>query len=210
MDRVPDVIDIAGFTRITASSMQEVIRLSRLELGDWVLKKEFNENDDPFLHMYLELPPDAQASEVVTRTVLTEHLSLYFKYFDSDYGDLKKLLNMEPLQITILKYGTIAAYEQKMGEHLPRINPGMLDIVGLLRQQADGRTEGGRCCERHSLSLYQHHGLQLLFADVRHVPGHEKDPGDLGVSGGAAGRHPVVRRRHPHAAADVAGHEFLV
>lgn len=138
VDRVPDVIDIAGFTRITASSMQEVIRLSRLELGDWVLKKEFNEKDDPFLHMYLELPPDAQASEVVTRTVLTEHLSLYFKYFDSDYGDLKKLLNMEPLQITILKYGTIAAYEQKIGTRLPRINPGMLDIVGLLRQQADG------------------------------------------------------------------------
>ena len=107
-----------------------------------MLKKEFNEKDDPFLHMYLELPPDAQAGEVVTRTVLTEHLSLYFKYFDSDYGDLKKLLNMEPLQITILKYGTIAAYEQKMGERLPRINPGMLDIVGLLRQQADGRTEG--------------------------------------------------------------------
>ena len=142
VDRVPDVIDIAGFTRITASSMQEVIRLSRLELGDWVLKKEFNEKDDPFLHMYLELPPDAQASEVVTRTVLTEHLSLYFKYFDSDYGDLKKLSNMEPLQITILKYGTIAAYEQKIGTRLPRINPGMLDVVGLLRQQADGGMEG--------------------------------------------------------------------
>ena len=37
VDRVPNVIDIAGFTRITVSSMQEVIRLSRLELGDWVL-----------------------------------------------------------------------------------------------------------------------------------------------------------------------------
>ena len=78
----------------------------------------------------------------MTRTVLTEHLSLYFKYFDSDYGDLKKLLNMEPLQITILKYGTIAAYEQKIGTRLPRINPGMLDVVGLLRQQADGGMEG--------------------------------------------------------------------
>ena len=144
VDRVPDVIDIAGFTRITASSMQEVIRLSRLELGDWVLKKEFNQNDDPFLHMYLEIPPDAQASEVVTRTVLTEHLSLYFKYFDSDYGDLKKLLNMEPLQITILKYGTIAAYEAKIGAKLPRINPGMLDVCGLLRQQADSAGGEGR------------------------------------------------------------------
>lgn len=134
VDRTPDVIDIAGFTRITFSSMQEVIRLSRLELGDWILKKEFSQNGDPFLHMYLELPPEAQASEVTVRTVLTEHLSLYFKYFDSDYGDLKKLLNMEPLEITILKYGTIASYEARIGAHVPRINPGMLDIVGILHQ----------------------------------------------------------------------------
>lgn len=142
VDRVPDVIDIAGFTRITLSSMQEVIRLSRLDLGDWVLKKEFNENDDPFLHMYLEIPPDTQCSEVTVRTVLAEHLSLYFKYFDSDYGDLKKLLNMEPLEITILKYGTISAYEAHIGQRIPRINPGMLDVMGLLRQQA--QPEGRR------------------------------------------------------------------
>ena len=75
VDRTPDVIDIAGFTRITASSMQEVIRLSRLELGDWILKKEFNQDGDPFLHMYLEIPPEAQASEVTVRTVLTEQVS---------------------------------------------------------------------------------------------------------------------------------------
>ena len=134
VDRTPDVIDIAGFTRITASSMQEVIRLSRLELGDWILKKEFNQDGDPFLHMYLEIPPEAQASEVTVRTVLTEHLSLYFKHFDSDYGDLKKLLNMEPLEITILRYGTIADYEARIGGHVSRINPGMLDIIGILHQ----------------------------------------------------------------------------
>lgn len=137
VDRTPSVIDIAGFTRITASSMQEVIRLSRLELGDWVLKKEYDGSDNPFLHMYVEIPPEAQGTEVTMRSVLTEHLSLYFKYFDSDYSDLKKLLNMEPLQITVLKYGTIAAYEKKIGERLARINPGMLDIIGLLKQQTE-------------------------------------------------------------------------
>lgn len=143
VDRVPDVIDIAGFTRITAASMQEIIRLSRLDLGDWVLKKEYSQRGDPFLHMYLEIPPEAQGSETTARSVLTEHLSLYFKYFDSDYGDLKKLLNMEPLEITILKYGTIAAYEKTLGLRLPRINPGMLDVMGLLRQQAAGDGKGG-------------------------------------------------------------------
>lgn len=93
--------------------------------------------------MYLEIPPEAQASEVTTRAVLTEHLALYFKYFDSDYGDLKKLLNMEPLQITLLRYGTIEAYEKSLGQPLTRINPSMLDIIGLLRQQ-DSLTWEGR------------------------------------------------------------------
>ena len=91
---------------------------------------------------YLEIPPQAQAGEVMTKAVLTEHLSLYFKYFDSDYGDLKKLLNMEPLEITVLKYGTIAAYERRLGEKLSRINPDMMDVTGLLRQQVE--PEGGR------------------------------------------------------------------
>ena len=67
---------------------------------------------------------------------------MYFKHFDSDYGDLKKLLNMEPLKITILKYGTIASYERLRGQKVPRINPDMMDVMGLLRQQ-DG-TERGR------------------------------------------------------------------
>ncbi|MCI2057603.1 MAG: GH3 auxin-responsive promoter family protein [Oscillibacter sp.] len=143
VDRAPDVIDIAGFTRITESSMQEVIRLSRLTLGDWALKKEFDEHDNPFLHMYVELPPEAQLDEVVVIRVLQEHLSIYFKYFDSDYGDLKKLLNMEPLQITILKYGTISGYETERGRRLSRINPGMLDVVGLLNYQGRPSVPGG-------------------------------------------------------------------
>lgn len=133
VDRIPDVIDIAGFTRITASSMEEVIRLSRLDLGDWVLKKEFSQGCDPFLHLYLEIPPEAQATETTAKRVLTEHLALYFQYFDSDYGDLKKLLNMEPLEITILKYGTIAACERRLDHRLPRINPSALDLAELLR-----------------------------------------------------------------------------
>ncbi|MEG2176466.1 MAG: GH3 auxin-responsive promoter family protein [Oscillibacter sp.] len=145
VDRVPDVIDLAGFTRITASSVEEVIRLSRLDVGDWVLKKEFSESGDPFLHMYVEITPEAQTSEMTAKHILTEHLSLYFKYFDSDYGDLKKLLNMEPLQMTLLKYGTIAAYEEKRGQTLPRINPSTLDLMGLLRQHGGpGARQGGK------------------------------------------------------------------
>ena len=146
VDRVPDVIDIAGFTRITEASMHEVINLSHLTLGDWVLKKEYDEGENPFLHMYLEIPPEAQEREVTVRQVLQEHLSVYFKYFDSDYGDLKKLLNMEPLQITILKYGTIAAYERERGKRMNRINPGMLDVMGMLKAQDRPAASDRRGC----------------------------------------------------------------
>ena len=146
VDRTPEVIDIAGFTRITENSMKEVVRMSGLHLGEWVLRKEFNEKEDPFLHLYVEIPPDAQASEITARAVLTEHLALYFKYFDSDYGDLKKLLNMEPLLVTPLRFGTIAAYEQKIGKHLVRINPPFLDVEGMLKQEQGYRPASERTC----------------------------------------------------------------
>lgn len=136
VDRVPDVIDIAGFTRITEASVEQVLHMSKLGIGDWVMKKEYDEHDNPFLHLYAEILPEAQLGDVVVKQVLQEHLSVYFKYFDSDYSDLKKLLNMEPLQITILRYGTIGGYQREMGHTLHRINPGMLDVNGLLRYQA--------------------------------------------------------------------------
>ena len=96
----------------------------------------------PRFSMYVEILPDAQINDVVVKQVLQEHLTVYFKYFDSDYSDLKKLLNMEPLQITILKYGTIAGYQREIGHTLHRINPGMLDVTGLLRYHTQPRPRG--------------------------------------------------------------------
>ncbi|NMA07080.1 MAG: GH3 auxin-responsive promoter family protein [Ruminococcaceae bacterium] len=130
-DRVPEVIDIAGFTRITEKSINEVIRLSRLTIGDWLANKEFDSDNNPYFHLYVEIPPEAHHTEAVTRALLTEHLAVYFKYFDSDYNDLKRLLNMEPLKITILKYGTIQAYQERTGRKLRKVNPSILDLADL-------------------------------------------------------------------------------
>ena len=132
VDRIPTVIDIAGFTRITEKSVNEVIRISKLGIGDWVACKEYDSDNTPFLHMYLEVTPEAKQSDVVTKQVLTEHLSVYFRYFDSDYKDLKKLLNIEPLQITELPYGTISGFEQRQGKKLRRINPDALLLHKML------------------------------------------------------------------------------
>ena len=58
-DRVPGVIDIAGFTRITEQSIREVIRLSRLTVSNWLAKKEFDAENNPYFHLYVEIPPEA-------------------------------------------------------------------------------------------------------------------------------------------------------
>lgn len=139
VDRVPSVIDIAGFTRITESSIREVIRLSKLGIGSWLAKKEFKENGHPFLHMYLEILPEAQQSDAITVQVLTEHLATYFKYFDSDYSDLKKLLDMEPLEVTVLRHGTIDGYRAATGRHVSPINPDRQDVTDILRWQQSHR-----------------------------------------------------------------------
>lgn len=134
VDRIPTVIDIAGFTRITEQSIEEVIKLSGLSISDWLARKEFDPSNNPYLHMFIEVSPDMQTNCDTTKSVLTEHLATYFKAFDSDYGDLKKILGMEPLKITVLPYGTIQKYKDETGRELPRINASEADISHLLRR----------------------------------------------------------------------------
>jgi len=136
MDRIPSVIDIAGFTRITENSIKDIIELSGLKINEWVAAKEYNEAHRPYLHMYVEMSQEAVESSALSKQILTEHLSVYFKYFDADYNDLKRLLGIDPLVITILRTGTMRTYRQA-GNTIRRINPSNLQIAELL--QAQGR-----------------------------------------------------------------------
>ena len=134
VDRIPTVIDIAGFTRITEGMIADVIKLSGLSVADWVAAKEFSSNRRPFLHLYVEIKKEALESFAVSQQILTEHLSVYFKCFDNDYSDLKRLLGIEPLVVTILRCGTIEAY-QKKGHVIRRMNPPNLQLFELIRTQ---------------------------------------------------------------------------
>lgn len=140
VDRVPSVIDIAGFTRITEKSIAEVISMSKLGISAWIAKKEYTGDNCPYLRLYVEIDPRSAETDSVSKSILTEHLSVYFKHFDSDYDDLKKLLNIDPLQITVLKSGSIAARENELGHNIKRINPPELDIMPF----AGARAENGR------------------------------------------------------------------
>ncbi|MEA4921445.1 MAG: GH3 auxin-responsive promoter family protein [Clostridiaceae bacterium] len=133
VDRVPTVIDIAGFTRITQRVIEDVIRLSRLQISDWFALKEYDENNHSFMHLYAEMDPACVDSVAISKQLITEHLGAYFRFYDKDYSDLKRLLGSDPLNVTILPSGSIATFKNKYNRSIPKINPPLFDIVDITR-----------------------------------------------------------------------------
>ena len=135
MDRVPWIIDIAGFTRISENGIRSVVQLSGLPIENWAAAKEYNDQNRPYLHMYVELKADALASQAMSSEILKDLLSTYFKYIDQDYRDLKKILGMDPLEVTILRCGSFRSFEQKNGKKMRQMNPPYYELDDLIRGQ---------------------------------------------------------------------------
>ena len=144
IDRVPWVIDIAGFTRITENSIDRAISLSGLKVEKWFALKEYTENNRPQLHLYLELDKETLASTAVSVAILKEHLSIYFKYVDGDYKDLEKILGVDPLNITVVRCDTFLEYEKIYGKRMQKINPPAMEVSDFLAlQHAENRPQRG-------------------------------------------------------------------
>lgn len=140
VDRIPLVIDIAGFTRITESTITNAIVLSKLDIENWFAVKRYDEMDRPYMNLYVEVTPGAAIHGTVVKRIIEEQLGIYFNYLDSDYHDLKRLLGIEPLVVTILPIGTFDAYRRKTGKVLRKMNPSPYDIiemVNLSRQESE-------------------------------------------------------------------------
>lgn len=143
VDRVPTVIDIAGFTRITQREIQKVIGLSRLPISAWFAVKEYDDDGRSYLNLYVELDPEDEQSISVGRQLLRDHLSLYFHSYDGDYKDLKRLLNVDPLRVTILKSGVVAQFQKENGCRVPPVGASRETVMEILRLQEKITKEGG-------------------------------------------------------------------
>lgn len=135
VDRVPWIIDIAGFTRISENGIKSVIKLSGLPITNWVAVKEYNEQHRPYFHMYVELEQNALINHAMSTEILKDLLSTYFKYIDQDYRDLKKILGMDPLKVTVLRCGTFQTYEYHTGTKIRQMSPSYHDLSELIRMQ---------------------------------------------------------------------------
>lgn len=132
IDRSPDVIDIAGFTRITKELIDNVIALASLDIKNYAIVKEYNENNKPLLHMYVELYQNTLIDSAYLKEILQCQLGIYFRYIDSDYESLKQILGMDPLEITILRCGTFDKYNQVYQKPIKSFNPSKYEIRDLV------------------------------------------------------------------------------
>lgn len=141
VDREPRIIDLAGFTRISENTITDALKLSKLNITDWFAVKAYDDSNRAFLHLYVEMGYNG-VEGALTKEIIKEHLSIYFRYIDTDYNDLKYLLGIDPLVISLIPAGTIGRFSNTFGKSLRRINPSHFDVIEVLKIARSGNGKG--------------------------------------------------------------------
>jgi len=121
--RADDLIDIAGFTRISETTVAQAIANIGVDHEEWTIRKEIYQNK-PKLHLYIELN-GGNLPEDLASVLHTE-----LRRLDPGYHDLDTMMEIRPLEVTVLRPGTFSEYylvEKEKGAELhlrkpPRLN----------------------------------------------------------------------------------------
>jgi hypothetical protein len=125
LDRVHNIIDLSGFTRITKQLIGDSLKLENISSDAWTACKEYGKST-PYLQLYIENKDNLDFD------VLYDKINSRIKSLDSDYNDVHELLGHDPLKITILENDTFKKYKETYGEDIGRINPKKEDVKNLL------------------------------------------------------------------------------
>lgn len=101
--RADDLIDIAGFTRISEKTVAQAIANTGLNYEEWSIRKEVKQGK-ALLHLYIELDNEYKPAEIAS--ILHHEL----KNVDRFYSDLDSMMDIHPLDVTLLRPGTFADY----------------------------------------------------------------------------------------------------
>ena len=138
--RADDLIDIAGFTRISEKTVAQAIANAGFNYEDWSIRKEIRQGK-PILHLYIELDGEYRPGEVAS--ILHREL----RNVDRFYSDLDSMMDIHPLEVTLLRPGTFRDYYRRKREdgaelsqrRPPRMNAPdnvIRELVCLGREQA--------------------------------------------------------------------------
>ena len=117
--RADDLIDIAGFTRVSEKTVMQAVANAGVNYEDWIIRKETREGK-PTLHLYIELNGGNGKADLAS--VLHGELMKT----DPGYHDLAAMMEMRPLEVTVLRQGTFKDYyreKQENGSELAQRRP---------------------------------------------------------------------------------------
>ncbi len=118
--RVDDMIDIAGFTRLTERVIWQAIENTGVAYKEWTVRKEVREK--PILHLYLE----PRENGYITEEQIAEAVHHELKILDAPYADLEEFLGLRPLEVTLLPENAFQGYmlrQQAAGADLAHLKP---------------------------------------------------------------------------------------
>jgi hypothetical protein len=134
--RVDDIIDLAGFTRLTERDVWRAIDNTGIEYVDWTCRKEYL-NGNPVLHVYLESDGMSTPGNL-QRAVHSELRSIH-----GHYADLEDILDYEPLRVTLLPDASFDRYyevKQQQGADLAHLKPPHMNPSDAIIDQLLGTT----------------------------------------------------------------------
>jgi hypothetical protein len=117
--RADEVIDIAGFTRLTEKTLWQAIHDTGVAYTDWTSLKEVD-GGKPVLHLYIELDGDEDPEK------LRDEIHVNLTKSDEDYRDLGRILDLDPMRLTLLSPGTFDRYyvrKREEGAELAHLKP---------------------------------------------------------------------------------------
>jgi hypothetical protein len=119
--RSDDLIDLGNFLRLTERDIWKTIEATGLEYIDWVAQKQTVEAYST-LHLYVELSQSGSIPEEKVQEMIRQSFTNRF----SDYNDMKEMLGVEPVVVTLLPRGSFTAYmksQEKAGADLGHLKP---------------------------------------------------------------------------------------
>jgi hypothetical protein len=119
--RADDIIDLAGFSRLTEMIIWQAIGNSGIGCKEWTARKEIREQQS-MLHLYIELLEEERWKLEEVENAL--HQSL--KNVDPAYREIEEMLGLKPLCVTLLRPGTFQRYmedRETAGAELAHLKP---------------------------------------------------------------------------------------
>jgi len=119
--RTDDIIDLGSFLRLTERDIWQTIEATGLEYSDWAAQKHITESY-PTLHLYIELAKSVSLTEGKVQEMIRQSFSTRF----SDYNDMKEMLGIEPVVVSLIPSGAFTAYmkaKMEAGADLAHMKP---------------------------------------------------------------------------------------